>query len=308
MRIVSLSPFITETLIHLGVGDRITGYCGENVLFDAQAVRGATDLSLGSESAPGASPSYRLRCLSEVRLDWGTLSKLKPDLIFASLPDRLKGQEHEISQELKELVGEQARLLCFNPRTLNEIYDFNETLGRVVGASAAGLSLSHRLKAQVMDLADNFYERLRNKKVTFLSGTADNPTVAGYWIADLLTTISAKPQVSLEKRGDEKISWSDIVQFSPDVMVIAQKGASLAQSINSFQFYEKLAQWEKIAAVKRGAVFFSDGDRHFYSPGPSLIESATILISCVAGLDSGYIAPRDSFYRLRWLEMMRHKI
>ena len=82
---------------------------------------------------------------------------------------------------------------------------------------------------------------------------------------------------------------------------------TVADSCKLFREFEKRPGWDNIPAVKRGEVFFSEGISNFYRPSMRLIESMSILVSAIAGFDSGYITPRDSFHKLRWLELQRHQ-
>ena len=61
-----------------------------------------------------------------------------------------------------------------------------------------------------------------------------------------------------------------------------------------------------LGAVKRGEVIFMSG-RQLYAPGPGIVRAAACVVSGMAGLDSGYITKRDEFYRLRFVELHRHR-
>jgi len=104
------------------------------------------------------------------------------------------------------------------------------------------------------------------------------------------------------------VQWKDIIAFKPDVIIVAPRDCSLLESARSFEYLESLPHWDDVPAGKRGEVFFTDGLWHFYRPGPRMMESMGTLISTMGGVDSGYITERDSFYRLRWVELQRHRL
>ncbi len=99
-----------------------------------------------------------------------------------------------------------------------------------------------------------------------------------------------------------------IIAFHPDVIIVAPRGMELKASLASFKELSKLKGWEELPAVVRGEVIFTDGIKHFYNPTDGLVDSMAVLLSGIAGFESGYIAERDTFYRLRWLELHRHRL
>jgi hypothetical protein len=58
--------------------------------------------------------------------------------------------------------------------------------------------------------------------------------------------------------------------------------------------------------VKRGEVIFCAGI-DLYRPGARFLKGAAILVSAIAGLDSGYITERDEYFKVRYLELHRHR-
>lgn len=303
MRIVSLEPFLTEALCFLGLEPALVGISHRcdfpetiMTLPRVTSTRGGSDGSLRAS-------------LSSDLVDVSAVQALKPDVIVTRLPvaDPEGTELRKVRELLSAALGPDVKLYSYDPRTLDQVFEMFERLGKELKAPAKGHDLSQRLKAQIMDWGDSFYERMKNKKVTFLA-RVDPFVLAGYWIPDMIHLASAMSQVRVGGEDSVVVSWSDIVAFRPDVIVVAPQELNLQASLKLFFKLEKLPDWESIPAVKRGEVIFTDGSAHFYRPGPRLRESMSILVSAIAGLESGYISPRDSFHRLRWLEMQRHKI
>jgi ABC-type Fe3+-hydroxamate transport system substrate-binding protein len=212
-----------------------------------------------------------------------------------------------ISTRLKLEWGDDVVVVGYAPRDLSEVFSGIEAIGRAVGKLAEARGLVQRFKAQLMNWADNFYPRIKNKRVTFLT-ELEPVTVAGLWIPDLIRFASAIPQYNASGGPHAVISWADVVQFRPDVIIIAPIGRSLRAALELLPQLESQLDWDTIPAVKRGDVNFCDGTTHFYEPGLGLRDSAAVLFSAIAGFDSGYITPRGSFHRLRWVELNRHRL
>ncbi|NMC63824.1 MAG: ABC transporter substrate-binding protein [SAR324 cluster bacterium] len=308
MRIISLDPALTEMLYYFGKDEELVG-----VSFRCNYPRIPKDMPRVTEFHGKAYIEPVQSVIADnLSSDYLLLDKLKalqPDVVLAVVPNMDDDPEiiNHIRECLNEYVGFPVRLLAFHPRNLLRVLEMFEELGKFFKAADKGHNLAQKIKAQFMTWGDNFYERTKNKKVTFIAGM--NPfLVAGYWIADIIRYASALPQTVRGDFGHAEVSWDEIKSFRPDVIIVAPQGYSLNDSKRSFLDLEKLPGWESIPAVKRGEVFFADGDEHFYKATPNLIESGGMIFSAIAGFDSGYICERDSMYRLRFLEMNRHKL
>lgn len=303
MRIVSLDPSLTETVCNFGLEDSLVGI--SHRCDWPESVRNLPRVTSPRSGSDGALRSV----LSQDLVDVAALASLKPDIVLTRIEDE-PGHEDNLRRArdlFTQQFADRVKLLSYAPTTLEQILASFEQLGKDLKVPAKGHELGQRVKAELMNWSDNFYDRMKNKRVTFLAGV-DPFVLAGYWIPDMIHMASAVSQVRVGGEDSMIVSWKDIVDFRPDVIIVAPQGQTLQQSMKHFFKLEKLPDWESIPAVKRGEVIFTDGHEHFYRTSPHLRESMSILVSAIAGFESGYISPRDCFHRLRWLEMQRHKI
>jgi iron complex transport system substrate-binding protein len=299
MRILSLSPALTDLVLSFGLGEALVGI--------SEGCEGPEGVVLPRIPAPTS--------IDAINTSW--LETLRPEALLLSVPtdprcerqdfDRGRiGVSEESIQKLSALIETPITVLNYDPYSLTEVYAMVEGLGRALGRPERGHALAGRMKAQFMDWCDNFYERMKHKRVTFLAGV-DPFVLAGRWVPDLLRCASCVSQEPAAGLDDRRMEWADIVNFSPDVIVVAPRGVVLAEAMRLFKSMEQLPGWQNVPAVKRGEVIYADGNPHFYRPSMRLVDSMAILVSGVAGFESGYITPRESFYRLRWLELQRHR-
>ncbi len=195
--------------------------------------------------------------------------------------------------------------------SLTQILEYWDMLAKQFGNQARARDLHQRTEAQLMDWTSNFYARLRGKRVLVFSQFKPL-TVASSWINDLVRRIGAiAPEI--ESEADQiVVDWNFIAEFDPHIMLFAPLGANLQQSAQIFFELENLKGREQecfasTAAAKRGDLYFCNGMSGFYSMDYRIIDTLGILVSAIAGLDSGYITDRDSFYKARFLELQRHK-
>ena len=296
-RIGSFEPFLTRLVYSFGLQEALVCISPRCECEASQSTVSRVDIR-GALAGTDAKSGDALRVV-------------KPNLILMSLDSRLESDEEvqdwerETATTLQRLWGLEARVLGFWPSRLDDIFRMWERIGSVTGASVRSRELIQRFRSQCMDWCDNFYDRMKNKRVAVVS-SIEPLRLAGRWVPDLIAMAGAIAVTGSGDRGDS--SFGQLVEMKPDVLVVAPEGMPLAESLKTFRLFESQSGWEALPAVRRGEVFFTDGIEHFYCPDMRLLESMSILVSAMAGMDSGYISKRDIFYRLRWLELQRHRL
>jgi iron complex transport system substrate-binding protein len=307
MRVVTLQPFLTDIVAYLNLGEELVGM--SHRCEAPRDVVGVAVVTAPSAVAPTVSTPDIVKLSRELcsfPVDFDKLCGTKPDVILTVVSDPdpasfCSWAEGILEQEL----GRHVRVRAMSIVSLQMMYDAFEEIGMLVGKAREGRELSNRVKAQLMDWGDNFYPRMKNKKVTVLSSV--NPLrVAGRWIPDIVKTASAQPQFLAVNEMDKATTWREIAAFRPDVIVVAPEGYSLEESVKTLALLERVGEWSDLPAVKRGEVAFCEG-MGLYRPGPKLLKGAAVLFSAIAGLESGYITARDEFFRLRFVELHRHR-
>lgn len=305
MKIASLNPALSDLVLHFGGGELlriVTNQC---------------------EYPAELTPPERVTAQVEV-LDVENVS----GVVKALLPLRDKLREHGVdtillmlstskgdmesglvalNQSLSTEIGSPIRVVGYDCRTLELILNSIERVAGTLGQKARGVAMSHNVKAQGMNWGDNFYERTKGKRISVI--VSDQPyRLGGLWFPDVVKLASAHSQLETAGVEHRVVRWEEIVAYRPDVIIFAPQGRSLQESMSCFKVLEKLPNWDEIPAVKRGEVVFLAGDRSFFYPNQRLIDGMSYIFSAIAGFDSGYITERDSFRRLRWLELQRHKL
>lgn len=214
--------------------------------------------------------------------------------------------------ELLSSVSPASRTVKVAPKTIKEMLNCWDDFGKQFGKSNRSRDLHQRVESQILDWTSNFYARLRGKRVLVLAGL--NPLiVAGSFISDIVRKIGAVAP-ELEAENDlTVVDWDFIRLFAPHTILFAPLDKSLKESQKLFFDLEKLTPPESeifkgTPAMKRGEVFFAEGTSNFYNFDYRILKTLSIIVSACAGFESGYISERDIFYKLRHLELHRHKI
>lgn len=101
--------------------------------------------------------------------------------------------------------------------------------------------------------------------------------VGANWIPELIEIAGGKSLLSLKGQHSPYISWENLVDADPDVIVIMPCGFDLERTEQESQVLTQHPKWNSLNAVKNGQVFIVDGNAYFNRPGPRLVDSAEIL-------------------------------
>jgi len=295
MRIFSLDPGLTELLFSLKKGDSLVGIshlCDyPDEIVDLPRVTG--------DSGDGP-VCHQLG--SKLLVE--QLEQASPDLIVTSFEK--EADLLSFTNWINERAGDEVKVLSYYPTRLEQVYETIEALGVACGERDTGFMLAQKLKAQFSSWVDNFYDRIKHKRVLLLT-QIEPMIIPGLWVPDMIR-LNVSEQVGM-KFGEpaREVTWDEIQELKPDVFIFAPEGEATDDNLGLFQYFEKQTGWDDLLAVKRGQVYFSRGGLVFSRPSMRLMSAMAFLISALAGFDSGYITDRDSFQRLRWLEVQRHR-
>lgn len=307
MRIVSLQPFATDLLNRFGVGWDLVGcmHLGDVPPNAPRAVvltrpRQHPLKYLDDDAARLAEG------LSPYPLDVGELKNLVPDVILADIRERDKaGFVTWAEAYLVREIGRRVIIKDISVDGLEAVYQVIEELGAFVGNRVDARRVASKIKAQLMSWADSFFDRCRGKHVLVLS-EVDPLVVEGRWFPDFIRMFGAKPFERQQDALEAPCTWQEVVQARVDVIVVAPENRSISQSVTLLPILQAVPGWDEIPAVKRGEVVFAPGT-DLYRPGPRFLKGAAILVSALAGLESGYITERDEYFKVRYLELHRHR-
>src|ERR1700683_1969314 len=73
------------------------------------------------------------------------------------------------------------------------------------------------------------------------------------------------------------ITWGQVVNSDPDVVVIAPCGFDIARTQSELYWLPERPEWPGLRAVRNGRVYLADGNQYFNRPGPRLVETLEIL-------------------------------
>jgi iron complex transport system substrate-binding protein len=270
VRIVSLLPSTTEILFAIGAGDDVVG-----VTFECDYPAEARDRTIVSTSAlpegltPAEIDTFVVAAASRgddlYHLDAGALSGLDADLVVTQDLCAVCAVDVSVVDEALAHLGCTAEVLTIDPHTLQEVLGSIIALGRATGHEAEAEQLVAEQRARILGVVRRVALRPR-PRVLVLEWT-DPPFAPGHWIPEMVEIAGGEPVLGTAGERSHRISWDDVHDARPDVVVVAPCGYDQAG-----------AQALTDALVADGAlptgvpVHAVDANASWARPGPRLMD------------------------------------
>jgi iron complex transport system substrate-binding protein len=239
MRIVSLAPSVTSILLELGAGRELVGVS-----------RWCKDVAdVGSRPTVGD-------CW---KLDIREVMKLRPTLLIGSVPFA--------AEAVAKILEQPVAFLAINPRSLADIENDVQALGRLVGRRRSAERLIRRLRGTfdgVSRRARRFGQRARPR---IYCEAWPNPRISSPpWVAQLVEIAGGRMAV----KAGTRVSDAEVARAKPDIIILAWTSAGDRAKVDTALGNPA---WSDLPAVNNGRVVVIR-DELLNTPGPPLMRGA----------------------------------
>jgi iron complex transport system substrate-binding protein len=285
-RVVSLLPSATEILFAIGAGDRVVGVTHEcDYPIGARSLPTVTASELNTEgAAPGEIDRHihaaRHAGSSIYRLDEPEFALLQPDLIVTQeLCDVCAVAYSDVRRAVRRLPGD-VPVLSLEPSSVEEICASVEEVG-----TAMGLDENAKLTAAVMrDRIAEIASRTRPEprpRVVCIEWT-DPLMVGGHWVPEMVRIAGGIDVLGNEGAPSRYVSWDEVLESQPEVMVVMPCGYDLARTIDLITEVASRPGFDDLECARSGRVLAVDGSSYFSRPGPRIVHGLEILASALS--------------------------
>lgn len=228
-RIVSLDKSITETLLMLGLGDKIVGIGGYSQ--DIPEVRDRTVVGKG---------------FGDINLE--TLISLNPDIIFC-----WRGHDERI------LSQRNYRLFVIYPYTLNQVIESVERIGKIMDCTEKANEIAKSMRSR-RDRVLEKINKTQKRPLVFFEDRKPLTTRAKGSLADDLITLAGGTNIARNYAGSyPRVDNEFVIMSKPEVIILEDDGASE-------KHIEQRPGWDTIPAVKNKRVHVLKSWYTHYSP------------------------------------------
>ncbi len=302
-RIVSLLPAATEMVYALGIGDRLVGVTHEcDFPSDAKSKpvisRPAIDLAGMTPSQISAAISTRIqRGESIYEIDELLLRDLEPDLIVTqNLCQVCAPSGNELGRALQSLDA-MPEVLFMSPNSIEDILQNILELSLATGREEAGDGL---VSEGLLRLANVTAVPRRGKPRprVFCAEWVDPIFSSGHWLPQMVRMAGGFDKLGRRGRDSRPVTWSKIVDWSPEVFIVSPCGFHLDGAIEQTRILQSLPQWNDLPAVMSGCVYAVDADSYFARPGPRIIAGTELLAHLIRPKSVRWTGPPDAYRRI----------
>jgi iron complex transport system substrate-binding protein len=302
-RIVSFLPSATEIAFTLGLGDQLLGVTHEcdyppearnktivvrNVLPIETMTQGEIDRAVAERIHSGQ---------SLYQIDENLLRELDPDLILTqNLCQVCAPSGNEVSQVLNALTRK-PEILWMTPRSLAEIEQNIRDLGTATGRSTEAEELIGNGRARLDQIAARVADVSVRPRV-FCMEWLDPVYCSGHWVPEMVTIAGGVDHPGKAGAESVRITWDEVIEWAPEVMVIAPCGFNLEQVLAQAANLHSYKGWSDLPAVKNGRVFAVDANSYFARPGPRVVEGTELLAHLIHPDLFTWNGPANAFARL----------
>lgn len=200
----------------------------------------------------------------------------------------------------------------FQPSSLMDVVETFVTVAEICGVTERGKELKNEFMRKLHEiqtickqqpLGKDMLEKRENavaKEIgcnklprVLLLEWLHPPYDCGHWIRDMIEWVGCKNIQIMTRSTDgdvntpsvksKEITWNDIYQSDPDVVLVACCGFDLERNVRDI--ISNHDKFKPLRASKTNRIVACNGDLHFARPGPSLLHGIIVMAQSVYGRD-----------------------
>jgi iron complex transport system substrate-binding protein len=281
LKIYSFIPSATEMVYALGLGDQLCGVSHEcdyppQARLKPVAVRSLIDpAGMSQREIDDRVVESMTHGHGLYSIDRELMRNNKPDIIITQeLCDVCSVSLRDVLTTIDDL-SKDCEVISLRPRGLEGVLEDIATVGRACGVerSAERLVASLRRRIEAVKARAQDLDRPR----VFCVEWYDPVFASGHWVPEMVEIAGGNEALGFPGRDSRRIPWDRVVDYDPEILVLAPCGLDLERAIRDLQILASNEGWASIAAVKRGNVYAADGSAYFSRPGPRLVDGLQLL-------------------------------
>jgi iron complex transport system substrate-binding protein len=209
-------------------------------------------------------------------LDRELLRRERPDVILTQDLCRVCAvPSGQVQRALDELGLPDAKVVSFDPHTLDEVIASVEAVGTVLDRAARGAELAALLRARVARVKE-IALRLPTIRV-FALEWSDPPFAGGHWIPEMVEAVGGVNVLGAKGEPSREVTWREVHDEMPEAIVFMPCGYYLEEAEEEGTRLLEHPDFADTPAAREGNVFAVDATSFFSRPGPRLVDGLEIL-------------------------------
>jgi iron complex transport system substrate-binding protein len=281
LKIYSFIPSATEMVYALGLGDQLYGVTHEcdyppEARGKPVAIRSLIDTSrLSQREIDDRVVESMVHGHGLYSIDKALLRENPPDVVITQeLCDVCSVSVRDVLTTISDL-SRSCQVVSLRPRGLEGVLDDILTVGKACGVEPAAEELVRSLEARIERVRQRARPLARPR--VFCVEWFDPVFASGHWVPEMVEIAGGEDALGLAGQDSRKISWDRVTAFDPEVLILMPCGFDAQRTVEDIPLMSKNEGWGSITAVKRGAVFATNGSAYYSRPGPRLVDGLELM-------------------------------
>lgn len=277
MRICSFVPGATELLCELGVGDRLVGRSHEcdyppAVRSVPALVRPLLDSDRArSDEIDRQVHRHLLAGQALYALDLPGLASARPNLIVVQDICGVCAVTTDHVVAACARLSLHPQIVTLHLSTIADIMQAIEHLGATVQQAQRAKTLRCELQSRLDQVQRPSSGRTDRPRVACIEWL-DPLYVAGHWVPEMVALAGGMHVLAGPGHPSRRITWSELVDADPEVVVLMPCGFSLARTLAEFRPHHPATPWHRLTAGRTGRMFAVEASAYFSRSGPRVVD------------------------------------
>ena len=157
------------------------------------------------------------------------------------------------------------------------------------------------------DRAKRIASRLLYRPRVFCMEWVDPVYCSVHWVPEMVRIAGGVDELGRRGADSVRISWNDIVQWAPEVLIVMPCGCGSATAADQARQLAANPGWSELPAVRDSRVYAVDANSYFARPGPRLIEGTELLAHLLHPVFFDWTGPSDAFREVENHRTAKHR-
>lgn len=286
MKVASFLPAITQMLYDMGLQDSLEG-----ITFECPAIALSEKTKVVRCVMEGKNyTSDEINTLfsnskktgeSLYYVDEDALAAIAPDIIFTQDVCEVCQIDTKCTAAAVEKLAKKPILIPINPASLQDVLGAVSTIAAALGMPAVGKAHLQTLEARIDAVIDKQRKLKLQQKSVLLLEWIDPLFNCGHWIPHQIGYAGGVDLLAHPSGDSIVISWDKIVQYNPEVLVIAPCGYTQETTKKDMPFLTQRPEWKQLRAVQNKQVYIADFDMFTQPSASTLVNGVEALAKMI---------------------------
>ncbi|MCY0901952.1 MAG: ABC transporter substrate-binding protein [Firmicutes bacterium] len=278
MRACSFVPSATQMIYDMGLEEHLVGATFEcpcdkprvvhSVLEGNEYTSEEIDRVVHEHAASGKSLYY---------VDQGLLQALSPEVAFTqSVCDVCQIGTSYVERALGSLATF-PEVVPLTPRTLQDVMGDAMTIATALGRPDVGAAHVSALEARLAAVIDSLRAARAPLRRVMVMEWMKPIYNCGHWIPYQIAVAGGVDMLSNPSGYSIVTAWEKVLQYNPEVLVVAPCGFDVARAGREVQELTRLAAWHDMQAVVSDRVYVADANLFTQPSASTLVDGVELL-------------------------------